>query len=219
LLRYPGELIRARQLGGEVSIRINNLLLSGRELAWLTASGERPRRRDEAPSLTQQSVLKGDFIVMLHDQLSLRHTATYRRWSFPGVDLSYSRLSDVAAGLRDLGYQIDSLDDGRAKEDQEQQPGPQHQTGFIRAHRSGTLPNGNPVDLELEICMRTEKPAETRRERQIPEGMLVSTEQSTNDLIIEAYSRMEGPGNLLDMDLEQMMLILQKRLATVAELR
>lgn len=117
---------------------------------------------------------------------------------------------DVSEAFRDLGYKTD-VEIGEKEE--------VVSSKIIRAKRAGTLESGNPVVLRQDVRVTRVKGADTRREREIPSGLSVSTELPTSDLVVEIFGRMNGPGSLLDKDSEHLMVILQQRLSVVADLR
>jgi hypoxanthine phosphoribosyltransferase len=225
VMMSPSEAITQSVLSGEVEINIENLLISGREVALMNVNGYR-RDIESFPKLGQRSVIVAKTKAYLGDQLSKRRTATYRHWVFPGVDLSEIRASDLAAALRDLGYRTKhkNLEKGKTEPSPESEnivnaPNDGELIVHVKGHKLGALPNGDYVQLTIDASLKSTNLDPTRREREIPDGTLVSTEFHTRNLIINIFAWMEGPGSLLDLDLEDLMLLLQDRFSVVAELR
>jgi hypothetical protein len=225
VMMSPSEAITQSVLSGEVKISIENLLISGREVALMNVNGYR-RDIENCPKLRQRSVIVAKTKAYLGDQLSKRRTATYRHWVFPGVDISEIRTSDLAAALRDLGYRTKhkNLEKG------EIEPSPEGDNKVnasndaasivhVEGHKLGTFPNGDFVQLTIDARLKSTDQDQTRREREISDGTIISTEFKTRNLILDIFAWMEGPGSLLDLDLEDLMLILQDRFSVVAELR
>jgi hypothetical protein len=204
-LRVPGQIVNQDELKGSVRLRLDGILLSGREVGWLQVSGHRTTGQNQL--IHQQTHLKAVFSAWLSDQFKYRRTTTYRRWCFSGVRLSADRLDDVAAALRDLGYQVKSpvlAEDGA--------------TGTLAASRPDVTPDGDPTLLQLEVLAERAPAAQTRRVREM-EGVLITTEIETSDMVIHVRGQMRGPISMIALDLERLMTTLKGRFAAVADLR
>jgi hypothetical protein len=223
VLRLPGSVVRQDDMTGSVRIRIENMLLSGREIAWLEASGQRNQRANKI--LRQNTHLDVNFVIKLKEHLRVRTNHTQRRWVFPGVVLTKDRLHDVASALRDMGYDITAekmipqASEPAGKKDTDtatQQEPPQ---GQVVATRLTTLQYRTPSQIYLTLELKQLAITNTSRQRTIPGDMLVSTEFETGDLVVSVDGKYTGLGSVMDVDLDRLMVILGERFEPVAELR
>ena len=205
-LRVPGQIVSQDELKGSVRLRLDGILLSGREVSWLQVTGHRITGQNQL--VHQQTYLEVGLSAWLSDQFKHRRATTYRRWCFSGVRLSADRLGDVAAALRDLGYQIVKspvlAEDGA--------------TGTLAASRPAVTPDGDPTLLQLEVLAERMSAAQTRREREM-EGVRITTEIETSDVVIHVRGQMRGPISMIALDLERLMTALKGQFAAVADLR
>jgi hypothetical protein len=222
VLRLPGRVVRQDDLTGRVCIQIENMLISGREIAWLDASGQGDGRAKKI--LHQSTHLDINFTIKLKEQLRVRTNHTERRWVFPGVTLTDNRLHDVVSALRDMGYAItaEKMVTPKADTDKEketEQESSQGLQGLVSAQRLTMLQNRAPSQIHLKLELKQPKSTNTNRQRSISEGMLVSTEFDTGDLLVSVDGTYTGLGSVMDMDLDRLMVILGERFEAVAELR
>ena len=104
---FPGDIIRGGIMQGSLDIHIDQLLMSGRELALFNSAGKLMECETGITDVKQWSELAAQFEVILADQFARKNTTGYRRWTFPGVDLTRERIWDISEALRDLGYQLE----------------------------------------------------------------------------------------------------------------
>ena len=205
-LHTLGPVITADELTGELQVRIEGLLLSGREAIWLDGSG---RHASKAP-LHLYTDLEAEFEAYLSDQFAIRRNAVYQQWHFPGVSMEENRLTQIAAALSDLGYRVHSRalheDDGV-------------KSGVLSAERWVSGPEGGVVHLELEIQVEGMGQSTTTHKRNIPGGLEVITERKTEDLRVHVLGWVSGPGMLLTSDLARLFKTLSIRLEAVADIR
>lgn len=133
VLRSPGQLVAKGKLDGIVRLRLKGVLLSGREIAWIEASGY---RKGEA---SQKTLLEASFTAPLNQRLGCRQTMTCQRWYFPGTSLSVDRMADIAAALHDLGYQV------------RQHTMSETASGQLAATRVVSLADGEPTTLHVQL--------------------------------------------------------------------
>ena len=228
-LNFPGQVVSQDELEGRVRMRLGGCLLSGRQAGWLDAGGRRITADGEM--FTVETTLSARFVATLSDRFRYRRTAVYRQLYFPGVMLSPTRLDDIAAALRDIGYEIKDLGTGRRKP--VENPGLIHidlkgsgdgvggsiEVGSVLATRVETSPDRDPAILEIQVWAIPVAAAPTRSEREIPEGGMVSTEWGTSDLILQVRGKMVGSGSLLSLDSDLLMTNLKNRFTAVADLR
>lgn len=215
-LFVPGESnIINSNLNGKVKVRIDNLLLSGREIAWMGADGYLSKK--DPPKLILQTEILAQFSAMLAERFPNRSLTTYRQWIFPGVDLTDARASDVAAALLDLGYRLRDMGNGQT---------------IIPNRSNDTLESARMVaekidqmserneraSLKIEIQIKRIATATTERKREF-KGMILSTNLSTSDLMVQLRGTIGIAGSLLDRDTAQLMKLLSKRFAHVTDLR
>jgi len=93
------------------------------------------------------------------------------------------------------------------------------EVGSVLAARVETSPDRDPAILEIQVWAIPVAAAPTRREREIPEGGMVSTEWGTSDLILQVRGKMVGSGSLLSLDTDLLMTNLKNRFTAVADLR
>ena len=228
-LYVPGGVVSQDELEGKVRLRLDGCLLSGRQAAWLDASG---RRMDTDEGMfTVETLIEGRFNATLSDRFRFRRTAAYRQLNFPGVMLSPTRLDDIAAALRDIGYRLSDLSNMRTKlvdnpallqikADQRSDGGGWSiEIGSVVANRIVTSPDQDPAVLAIQVWAVPAAPAATRREREIPEGGLVATEWGTSDLILQMRGTMDGSGSMLSLDMDRLMINLKNRFGAVADMR
>ncbi len=228
-LDFPGQVVSQDELEGCVRLRLDGCLLSGRQVGWLDAGGKRIDARDGM--ITVETILAARFRAVLSDRFRYRRTAAYRQLYFSGVRLSPTRMDDIAAAMRDIGYEITDLGTEWGKE--LENPALIHvnlsgkgddrkrsiDVGAVVAQRVETSPEQDPAILEIRVWAIPVAAALTRREREIPEGGSVSTEWGTSDLILQMRGQMSGSGSLLALDMDRLMVNLKNRFATVADLR
>jgi hypothetical protein len=250
VLRGASQVICQEELLGAVRLRVEEVLLSGCEATWLAASGPQAAssntsvlsrllaafrsktsacQPEKCQAVRRHTLLQAGFVAGWRERLEHRRRATYRRWRFPGVGLSLDRLADIAAALRDLGYQVQkqTLEEDGA-------------SGLLTATRMATLPTCLPEEpqewqghiisraaphaaserarLRLVIVAERTAPIRIRRERETPEGVRISAEIETNDLILHARGHTQGLANIIARDMEQLMVMLKKRFAVAADL-
>ena len=210
-LKTPYPVIKQVQLLGSMRILLEGLLLSGREIAWLNPNGMRSK---ETSPIKEISSLDITFAAFLPDLLR-RQTTTSRRWMFPGIKLTPTRVHDMEMTLRDMGFKILNTIKDRREGDQ--------QTSSVRtyiyAEQWVHAPSGEQVKTNLKIWLSSENNAETQRDREMPDGIKVSTKLPTEDLVIQLWGTLFGPGSQLDLILEELLVVLNERFATVADVR
>ena len=216
-LDSPGQVISQDELEGSVRLSIDGCLLSGRQVAWLNASGQRVQKESEL--LDIRTILKVRFAATLSDQFRHRRTAAYRQWYLPGVRLSPTRLDDIAAALRDIGYKILEEPSLLAINRKTKNGDGEIVIGVVLGQRLEISRDQEPTVLQIEVWALPTSPASTQRKRDIPEGGEVSTVWDTNDLILQARGQMTGPGSLLALDMDELMSQLKSRFNAVADLR
>lgn len=203
------------ELQGEVKVQITNLLLSGREIAWMTTDGYLSRKTP--PKIVQQTEIRAGFSAELSERFTNRPLTTYRQWIFPGVNLTEARASDVAAVLQDLGYRLKDL--GKGDTIILTLKGETVDTAQLTAEKiSQMIERDEQAKLKIEVLLRRCATGTTAREREL-KGIVVSTDLPTSDLMVQLRGSIEIAGSLLDQDLAQLMSLLSKRFINVADLR
>lgn len=203
------------RLSGKVKSRIDNLLLSGREIAWMRTSGA--LSNTEPPKIVQQTEILAEFSAVLSERSANRTLTTYRQWVFPGVNLTEARAADVAAALFDLGYHMCDMGQGRTV--RFSTSGNSIETARMVADKTSRIGEKNELGkMQIEIQLKKVAAGTTAREREL-KGVVVSTDLPTSDLMLQLRGMMSTAGSLLDHDTAQLMNLLNKRFANVADLR
>jgi hypothetical protein len=207
VLRSPGQLIAKGELGGSVRLRLGGVLLSGREIAWIGATGY---RRGEA---SQKTLLEASFTAPLNQRLGCRQATTCQRWYFPGISLSVDRMADVAAALHDLGYQV------------KQQAMSEAASGQLAATRLVSLADGELATLHVQL-LAEHTPSLQARETASRQGEGTGMPQprqpageGVGGIVIHAQGKLQGPASIVGLDLNRLMSMLKKRLAAVADVQ
>lgn len=227
-LDFPGQVVSQDELAGQIRLRIDGGLLSGRQAAWLNAGGW--RQAADRDLFTIETLLDARFIATLSDCFRNRGTAAYRQLYFSGVKLTPTRLDDIAAALRDIGYEITYLVTEHGEHFQN--PGLIHinltgggervggdiEVGYVVARRVETSPDHAPVSLDMQVWAIPAATSPTRSERET-EGGKVDTEWVTSDLILQIRGQMVGSGSLLSLDTDRLMVNLKNRFTAIADLR
>jgi len=220
-LNVPGKLVREGLLDGWVNIRLDNLLLSSRGTAWMDTRGMRVDKSENSREENRINVhtdLKANFSAFLDEKFQQRNSTVYRQWYFHGTSYTPSRLEDIRYSLRDLGYEIKVIQPETHKFENEK-----NQTirdvGVVHAERFFIQKDQQPKLMKIQIWAIPVSPAETRVEREIPEGGTVSTQLPTSDMIIQVRGQIDGNGNILALDLDRLMINLKNRFMAVADLR
>ncbi|MCU0485831.1 MAG: hypothetical protein MUC85_06925 [Anaerolineales bacterium] len=202
-LRVPGKVVMTNNhtLRGKLRLCLDGVLLSGRQAAWLDAAGV--RLEASKAKIGHRSDLVGQFTILLVDQFQVRRTTTKRLWHFSGVAWSYYRQDDIGAILRDLGYTI-SFD--REKK-------------WVEGKRITIVSGKYPTPLSISITAIPSATGKTQRERTIPDGLTITTETETSDLILYVVGRGQAGVSELARDLETIMVKLNQQFKVVADLR
>lgn len=220
-LNVPGKLVREGLLDGWVNIRLDNLLLSSRGTAWMDSRGVRVDKSENSRSENRINVhteLKANFSAYLDEKFQQRNSTVYRQWYFHGTSYTPSRLEDIAYSLRDLGYEI-KADSKPSHKFENEKNKTNNVVGVVQGERYFIQKDQQPKLMKIQIWAIPVSPAETRVEREIPEGGTVSTQLPTSDMIIQVRGQIDGSGNILALDLERLMINLKNRLMAVADLR
>ncbi|MBN1887321.1 MAG: hypothetical protein JW850_05005 [Thermoflexales bacterium] len=213
VLRSPGQVIAKGELSGGVRLRLEGVLLSGREIAWIEATGY---RRGKAG---QKTLLEASFTAPLNQRLSCRQTMTCQRWYFPGISLSVDRMADIAAALHDLGYQVRQHTMSEAA------------SGQLAATRLVSLADGELATLHMQLLAEYIPLLQAGREAAQRAGADVSgngaqaettqprrpADKGIGSLVIHAQGQLQGPASIIALDLNRLMTMLKKRLAAVAD--
>ncbi len=227
LLRGASQIIEQDELVGAVRLCVEGALLSGRQVNWLATCDTDARLPEAGQAVCHRTILEAGFTAGWRERLEHRCRATWRRWRFTGAGLCVERMTEIAAALCDLGYQVQKqgMDAGGER-------------GVLVATRAAALPPCQVVEEPVEWQGRTisraalpagpraesgravlhvdilaERTAPTRvwLERETPEGARLSAEIETSDLILYARGRTQEATNLVALDMEQLMVMLKKR--------
>ena len=199
------------ELKGSLSISIDNLLLSGREVAWIGADGF--VTRGDLPVIKHITEINASYSALLNELFTKRTISTFRQWVFPGVKLTEARASDIAAALNDLGYRttIEKLKyDSDEKELLE--------SISLRCYKIGGLPDRTQAPIWMEVRLQRIAKSKTTQERQL-KGLVLSTEWNTSDLLLQMRASMRTASDILDVDTASLMDTLNKRFASVMDVR
>lgn len=218
-LHYPGQLFRLDELKGSLRIALQGSLLSGSLLGWMDVYG---RRLPEKSGVFQlQTNLNVQFNAILGERFRQRRRAVFRQWTLPGVRLSSLRLDDIAAALRDMGYQL--AEQPRLESIQasavDGQPASSVLIGLVQARRRAVASNQDPHELYLQVWALPVSPAATLRKRDLLAGGEVNTTWDTSDLVLLVRGLINGPGSQLALNMDNLMEQVKNRFAAVADER
>ncbi len=199
-----GDLLEKDELVGSATFRVKNSLLSGRDVAWINGDGR--ERKDTTERIHCQTLITSSFTAHLSNRFANKQSFISREWRFPGVSFSSARAKDITSILQDYGYLIIPRDD--------------NQDGMISAWRSIVQPEHEPYILYIFIEAQGVGATSTKRERKenVADDIYV-TEINTQDLVIRLKAQINGPGRILALDVDEIMLRLKNHFAAVADLR
>ncbi|MBE0671414.1 MAG: hypothetical protein IH588_12560 [Anaerolineales bacterium] len=199
-----GDLLEKDELVGSATFRVKNSLLSGRDVAWINADGR--ERKDTTERILCQTLITSSFTAHLSNRFANKQSFISREWRFPGVSFSPARAKDITSILQDHGYLIIPRDD--------------NQDGMISAWRSIVQSEHEPYILYIFIVAQGMGATSTKRERRKDvEDDIYVTEINTQDLVIRLRAQINGPGRILALDVDEIMLRLKNHFAAVADLR
>jgi hypothetical protein len=220
-LLATGKLLEEDSLSGTAIVRVDDTLLSGRDVAWMQASGERvdktrmgPTREASNTQVTKQTSLISEFNAFLSERFNEKRSFIFRHWVFPGVTRQGARENDVIAILLDMEFSSERPDP-EEPDPEEPRPG----EGKIVRKRTVLRPGQEPTDLYIWIELTEEVTTSTTREKKGEEAETYRTQISTQVLAINFYAQMDGDGARLARDAETLMRRLKKQFAAVADLR
>jgi hypothetical protein len=197
-----GDLLQRDELRGTAVVHIDDTLLSGRDVAWIHASG---MKSDSTVKVKKRTILESEFEVSLSEQFEIKRSFLSRRWIFPGVSPQVARLNDIGSVLLDMGYALGNPIDGGTR---------------IAARRQIISPGQGLSELFFWIQMTENTPAPTTRERKLEgEEKMYRTEIPTRGLTIDLYAQMNGVGGILALDAENLMIRLKDQFTAVADPR
>jgi hypothetical protein len=196
-----GDLLKADQFAGSAVVRVDDCLLSGRDVAWIGWNG---RRNHSSTKITKKTLVEVDFVASLFEQFAVRRSFISRRWIFPGVTLQPARLNDIISVLMDLGY-IDVR--------------PVNGNGRIFGNRRIVSSGEGQTELWVWIQLQEELSTTTTRERKMEDTETYRTEIPTHVLAINFFGQMNGSGEVLAQDAENLMSRLKDQFTAIADLR
>ncbi|NPA76746.1 MAG: hypothetical protein GXN93_03255 [Candidatus Diapherotrites archaeon] len=202
LFRLLGPVLSEDLLRGSFRLRIDGVLLSGRESAWFDATG----RLRSGVLLEQCTLLEGRFEGFLSESFAFRRAAVYHRWYFSGVALTVTRLSQIASVLQDMGYQT------RVNEVQEEKG-----LGYLQATQQIKDEDGVWQQVRFDIWVERLSKHTTTRRRKIPPDTEITTRFKVENLCIHCWVQSDRPGTLVSAEATRLQLALSDRLAVVAE--
>ncbi|NMB86761.1 MAG: hypothetical protein GYA17_00280 [Chloroflexi bacterium] len=207
-------------LRGDLKISIKDILLSGREVKWIYPDGI--VHRDSPTGPAKKTEITAHFISAINELFTNREIITYRYWNFPGVRLNEVRVADVIAGLDDIGYRYNHLEN-QSSSNYKEQRGKEEDNSiqqFLLQGKKYVLLENNDSETEiiLDIILERANRSHTRRVHSI-KGLRLSTGIDSSDLVIQIRGKMSNMGDMLDKDLDKLQIILTKRFANVVDLK
>lgn len=215
LMFASGDLIKEDKIDGKAIIKVENALLSGRDVAWINLDGQ----KDKAANVKKQTVIDASFKAFLSDRFANKQSFISRAWRFPGVSLTPSRIVDIVSILQDQGYSIIYPDIINNDENQDTQKEKETERGHIVGRRLVIESEQDPYELKVFIDVRGTALTTTKRERRIAEEETFITEIPTQELLINYFAQINGPGRIVALDADNIMLRLKEQFSTVADLR
>lgn len=214
-------LINQDKLQGHMKLRIENVLFSGRDIAWIHSTGKR-QKIDELPMVKKHTFCNVNFDITLSELFDKRQILITHQWCFPGVYLNANRLDDLQGILKDIGYETDppeyETDETGANGSNEKAV-----SGFKLVKVSGKryhVKSGEKIRT-MNIVLWAVKTATTitTRKREIERQGIYKSSIPTSDLVILLLGEIDGAAELLSRDVQKIVTKLKKRLNAVADAR
>lgn len=159
LLFASGRLAEEDHLSGKAVVRVDNTLLSGRDVTWIQASGA---RAGSSVQVIRQTFLKSEFDASLSEQFNEKRSFISRHWVFPGVSFQPARYNDVVAVLLDMGYVPDPPNENKEEDE-----------GKIIVKQQVIQAGQGQYELYIWIQLAEELTITTTRERKLEEDEIL----------------------------------------------